>query len=309
MKEQRENYELIKLAEKISESLLKARKEIDNLRVITEKLYQESSKYIGLFNDSRYEYLKNRVFYTPKDDGNCEIWASGLVPIGKLEKQKIKSLESLCPSMQRVKESSNLITNLYLTTFDSIIVNVPYADIHAYLTPKFDFSKSWVTYWEADARRNPEKKTIWVVPYKDALGRGYMTSVITPIYHNNFLEGTLGIDITVNAINEMFIASSKKNLMIITPQTIPLIVNESSATILTIKDLKNYNYLQRASENKVIPQSMMMIQNKSEKIRHIARWIQSDKKRITLSIDGTKYTLFKEKIPEVGWNLIELVKK
>jgi len=54
---------------------------------------------------------------------------------------------------------------------------------------------------------------------------------------------------------------------------------------------------------------MMMIQNKSEDIRHIAHWIQSEEKRGTFSIKGTRYTLFKEMIPEVGWNLIELVKQ
>jgi len=226
-KNQRNHDDLKNLAEQINISLSDAREEIDRLRITTENLYQDLNKHGGLFNDLRYKHLQNGVFYTPVNDGNCEIWASGLVPIEKNETQKIKSLESLCPSMQRVKDSSKIITNLYLTTFDAIIVNIPYADIHAYLTPKFDFSKSWVTYWKSDAQRNPEKKTIWVVPYKDALGRGYMTSVITPIYQNDFLEGTLGIDITVNAINEMFVASSKKNLMVITAQTIPLIINKS----------------------------------------------------------------------------------
>ncbi len=300
--------EIKSLAGEINSLFLKARKEIEALKIVTQKLFENSGKTKGLFDTGRYKYTKNYVYYTPRDDGYCEMWASGYMPIGASEKKRIKIFEYLCPDLQKIYTRSDFVDNVYLTTYDSIVMGYPYADMHVYLKPGLDLTKVWVTYRAAAEQANPKRKTLWVNPYIDAVGRGYMTSIITPVYQGDFLEGTLGIDITVDLISDKFIALSKKNLMIVTSRTIPVAMNKNSLKILKIKGLERYNYLKKEAENKSISSSLMMTKSDSKDIRSIAAWMLSPENEITLKVSGEEYIFFKEDIPEIGWFLVELKK-
>jgi hypothetical protein len=294
------------LATEINALFVQARKEIDALKMVTTKMLEDPGQREGLFDDSRYQYTKTHVYHTPVDDGHCEIWASGHIPIGAAERKKIRIFEHLCPELQNIYNRSNFVDNVYLTTYDSIIMAYPYADMHAYLKPGLDLTKIWVTYWAADEDSNPWRKTLWVPPYIDAVGRGYMTSIITPIYHKDFLEGTLGIDITVDLISDKFISLSKKNLMIVTDKTIPVAINKNCAEILKLKGLEKYNYLKKEPENRSISTSLMMTKNTSKDIHAISQWILSPEKKALLPVFGRDYEFFKESLPEIGWFLIEI---
>jgi len=301
--------EIKSLAGEINSLFVQARKEIETLKIVTLNLLKNPEKTKGLFNDTRYKYTKNHVYYTPEDDGHCEMWASGHLPIGASEKRRIKIFEYLCLDLQKIYNRSNFVDNVYLTTYDSIVMGYPYADMHVYLKPGLDLTKVWVTYRAAAEKANPGRKTLWVNPYIDAVGRGYMTSIITPIYQDDFLEGTLGIDITVDLISDKFISLSKKNLMIVTRRTIPVAMNKNSLKILKIKGLEKYNYLKKEAENRSISSSLMMTKSDSKDIRTIAAWILSPEKEVTLEVFGKKYIFLKEGIPEIGWFLVELKKK
>lgn len=295
------------LAQDINKVFFQARERLDSLKVAYTQLLQQEGPVIGLYPDTRYTYSKDYVYYTPFDDGNCEVWASGRIPIGKTERKRIKMLEHLCPNLQTTYQENDFIATVYVTTFDSIVMAYPYADIHAYMEHGLDLTQAWVTYRAAARKENPAKKTLWVPPYIDAVGRGYMTSVITPVYRNDVLEGTLGIDITVDMMVRRFEALSEKNRIISTDQTVPICVNKNSAVILKIKGLEKYNYLQKAPENKAIAPERMMSESPRGEIRNIAEWIQSDAPETVLPVSGRNYRFFKVRIPEVGWFLIEFV--
>lgn len=301
--------EIQSLAVQMNASFAEVRKEIETLKQVTKKILDDPESSKGLFDDSRYKFTETRVYYTPVDDGQCEVWASGHVPIGAGEKKKVKILEHLCPDLETIYNRSGFVDNIYFTTYDSIVMGYPHADMNAYMKPGLDLTKVWVTYWAADEKANPDRKTLWVNPYIDALGRGYMTSIITPVYRDDFLEGTLGIDITVDLISDKYISLSKKNLMIVTGRTIPVAMNKNSFKILNIKGLEKYNYLKKEAENKSISSSLMMTKNPSKEIRSIAQWILSPEKKARLKVSGRTYTFLKEDLPEIGWFLVEFKEK
>ncbi|MBV9788472.1 MAG: response regulator, partial [Chloroflexi bacterium] len=47
---------------------------------------------------------------------------------------------------------------------------------------------------------NPERKTIWTVPYIDPAGQGMMVSAVAPIYQGDEFRGILGVDITLKRL-------------------------------------------------------------------------------------------------------------
>jgi hypothetical protein len=300
--------ELHKTAGKINAMFVTAKDRLDTLKIKYQTLIANEKKFDGLYNQDRYTYSRDRVYYTPNDDGHCEVWASGYMPVGKTERQRIRLLEHLCFDLKTIYQQNDFVAMVYVTTFDSIVMGYPYADIHAYMEHGLDLTKAWVTYRAAAGAENPDRKTLWVPPYIDAVGRGYMTSVITPIYSGGVLDGTLGIDITVDMIVRRFLVLSEKNRMMVTSGTLPVSVNKNSSGILGIKGLEKYNYLQKAPENKTIAFSLMMMENPREEIQRIAEWIQSDDSETVLPVSGHLYRFYKVSIPEVDWFLIEFVK-
>lgn len=304
-----ERMELKNLASDINAMFLDTRLKIEGLKEQTLALLDHPEENKGLYRNDRYQYSKNYIYYTPQDDGHCEVWASGHIPVGISERRRIKLFEHLCPMMKTVYGDNDFIDNVYLTTYDSIVMGFPYADIDAYMKPGLDLTRVWVTYWAAALKANPDEKTLWVEPYVDAVGRGYMTSVITPVYKNDFLEATLGIDITADLISDKFIALSDKNLMIITDKTIPVAVNKNSFSHLKIKGLENYNYLQKEAENKAISDALKMTSHPNWDIRNIGKWIEGPEDEADIQISGRTYFFFREPIPEVKWYLVQFKDK
>ena len=57
-------------------------------------------------------------------------------------------------------------------------------------------------YYLADKKNNPLRTVVWTDVYIDPAGNGWMASCIAPVYRQDFLEGVVGLDITVGSIIE-----------------------------------------------------------------------------------------------------------
>lgn len=60
--------------------------------------------------------------------------------------------------------------------------------------PTFNF------YYLADKIHNPQQKVVWTDAYLDPAGLGWMISAIAPVYKGDFLEGVVGIDVTIDQL-------------------------------------------------------------------------------------------------------------
>ncbi|KJV05680.1 PAS domain-containing protein [Methylocucumis oryzae] len=93
-----------------------------------------------------------------------------------------------------------------MNTYDSLNRIYPYFDVINQYPEKMDIPK-YNFYYEADAQHNPSRGPVWTDVYFDPAGQGWMTSCIAPVYNQlnqEFLEGVVGIDITVqDIINEV----------------------------------------------------------------------------------------------------------
>ncbi|HSC84324.1 MAG TPA: ATP-binding protein, partial [Pseudomonas sp.] len=52
-------------------------------------------------------------------------------------------------------------------------------------------------YYQADLQHNPTHKVVWTDVYLDPAGQGWMMSAIAPVLRDSFLEGVVGLDVTV----------------------------------------------------------------------------------------------------------------
>ncbi|MFM7784956.1 MAG: hypothetical protein ACKPE6_09995, partial [Gammaproteobacteria bacterium] len=144
----------------------------------------------------RYVLNKDGVYHTAEDSGASAVFYSGLVRVGEAEKRKAWRTAALDPLMKQIKYASPLVMQIYLNTHDSLNRIYPYFDVISQYPTRMDIP-SYNFYYEADAKNNPERGVTWTDVYLDPAGQGWMASCIAPVYNGDFLEGVVGLDVTV----------------------------------------------------------------------------------------------------------------
>ncbi|WKY48197.1 ATP-binding protein [Eubacteriaceae bacterium ES3] len=150
---------------------------------------------------NRLAYSQNGAYYTVSDtaNGGIAVFYSGYYPINAAERQKTASLLSLSDLMKSTVNSYDLASQIYFNTFDSLNIIYPYFNVLEQYPEKMNIP-SYNFYYEADSTNNPSRKVVWTDSYLDPAGQGWMASSIAPVYTGDFLEGVVGIDITISTI-------------------------------------------------------------------------------------------------------------
>lgn len=139
------------------------------------------------------------AYYTVRDSeqGGVAIFYSGFYPIGTPEKVKLNQLMAVEPLMKQIIASEPNVSSIYFNTYDSLNIIYPYFDVISQYMIKMDIP-SFNFYYEADLKHNPSKAVVWTDVYLDPAGHGWMASAIAPVYNQDFLEGVVGLDVTVD---------------------------------------------------------------------------------------------------------------
>jgi len=164
-------------------------------------------------------------------------------------------------------------------------------------------------YYLADKERNPDKEAVWVEEvYIDPAGRGWILSLIHPVYKGEQMEGVLGIDITLTDLADKFLNNSEKKLLIIDENG--TIVSGKSAAIeaLSMPPLKNHTYIQTINSNSFRKEDFNLFKSKSNEVRKMASAFLVDKKDYFLVKSEIKktYPAYCRKMNLLNWHLIEL---
>ncbi|MDD2865053.1 MAG: ATP-binding protein [Methylococcales bacterium] len=151
----------------------------------------------------RFAFSPDGAYYTTRNalgdiDGSA-VFYSGFVKIGEKEKEKALRTAALDPALKSVKQTFPLIAQTYFNSFDSLNRIYPYFDVISQYPAKMDIP-SYNFYYEADAKHNPSRGTVWTDAYIDPAGQGWMTTCSAPVYNGDFLEGVVGVDITIETI-------------------------------------------------------------------------------------------------------------
>lgn len=141
------------------------------------------------------------VRYSPENNGGAAVFYSNATPAERHDLEKIARLRQLEPLMKEIEARNPLVASLYFNSWDSFNHIYPWfftldqypADMDI---PQYNF------YYLADAEHNPGRGVVWTEVYLDPAGHGWMMSAIAPVYRDDFLEGVVGIDITVSGILE-----------------------------------------------------------------------------------------------------------
>ncbi|QXI26115.1 sensor histidine kinase [Pseudomonas vanderleydeniana] len=137
--------------------------------------------------------------YSTTDLGGAASFYSAATPLARQDLGKVQRLARLDTVFKQIKQTDPMIASLYFNSWDSYNRIYPWfptneqysADLRI---PEYNF------YYLADATHNPQRKTRWTEVYLDPAGHGWMMSAVSPVYRGDFLEGVVGLDVTVDGI-------------------------------------------------------------------------------------------------------------
>ena len=141
------------------------------------------------------------VRYSPEDRGGSAVFYANSTPLERQDLDKVARMGSLDPLMKELQQRNPLVASLYFNSWDNYNHIYPWFLTpeqypHDMLIPHYNF------YYLADARHNPGRGMVWTDVYLDPAGHGWLMSAIAPVYRGDFLEGVVGLDITVSTLLE-----------------------------------------------------------------------------------------------------------
>jgi signal transduction histidine kinase len=294
-------------ASRIGEKLDTVRVETEIFRRATEHVFTADSEPAPA-ESARYALSADGVYYTPKDDGGAALFYSTATAVGETERRKAWKTAALDPLMRNIRQASPLVMQIYLNTFDSMNRIYPFFDVlkqypSNMVIPEFNF------YYEADAARNPERNTVWTEVYLDPAGQGWMASCIAPVYTGDFLQGVVGLDVTVEVfvkqVLDLQIPWAGYALLVSRDGGI-MAMPPAAEVALGLSELTSHHYSEAIRREELKPDAFNI--RKHPLLQDIARDISSSGATgvSEIEISGKQLAAWST-IPQTGWTLLAIV--
>jgi C4-dicarboxylate-specific signal transduction histidine kinase len=290
-------------------------KSVSNATKLFQSRHQEFFDRFNTSNnkqvDASYITTSDGVINNLKtSDQQCSLLYSNVFKNKPNRLQKAIASQELDPFYNSILSINNNIAQVYFNSYDSMNRLCPYIDNaldqypHNVNTPKYNF------YYLADKTHNPKKEVVWTDAYLDPAGQGWMISAIAPVYQKDFLEGVVGIDVTLEKIllNILSIKLPYTSFALLVDKNGNIIaMNQQLEPMVGIKELTSHNYIKPIIETISKPKNFNINQQKNPLIQKIGTIVQSNTSIDEFHSDEHNFLITQNTINETGWKLILLV--
>jgi len=275
--------------------------------------FQRPESFSLPFGQPEFAVAENGVFYKKSDNGGSSLYYSAKTPQTDIMKNKALHTETFDPLLKSIVSHNSNVVAAYFNSYDNMNRLYPFIKNVAEQYGEHIAMEDFNFYYLANAKHNPEKKTVWTDAYLDPAGHGWMMSCIIPIYNGEFLEGVSGIDVTI----EKFVSNILKldlpwqaSAFLVNQQGMILAMPEKLEELLDLKELKKHIYGNQLTTTVEKPEQYNLLKNKdTQVVSQIQTAFSSNAKISDFSIKGQEFLLSQEIIPETGWRLLVLVDK
>ncbi|MDD2382746.1 MAG: ATP-binding protein [Sulfurospirillaceae bacterium] len=264
--------------------------------------------------DSFYTQMADGVILNkPRDKNSCSLFFSNAEQNSPNRMAKAIASEKLDYFYNAALKTNSNIAQLYFNSYDSMNRLCPFMTDasaqydHNINIPIFNF------YFEADLAHNPEKKVVWTDAYLDPAGLGWMISAIAPVYKGDFLEGVVGVDVTIDKLIHTILSIKlpyvSMALMVDKKGNI-LAMNGDLEHVLGIKELKEHEYKEPVAQTITKPKDFNLLENTTNALAmHLANSIKLNLPLTEYNSEQSNFLVTQNTIQETGWKLILLLNK
>ncbi len=259
---------------------------------------------------ARLGYSPAGAFVTTSDktSGGAAVFLSSLTKVESDEMDRIASLFTSEEMMMDLLASNPLLVSIYFNSYDSLNFIYPYFDTGSQYPPDMDIPQ-YNFYYEADAEHNPSGLPVWTDVYLDPAGHGWMASAIAPVYDSDFLDGVVGIDITVetiaNEILQMEIPWNGYGILLSKDGTI-MAMPEEGELDFGLDEMTTHTYSEAIFKDTFKPEQFNI--NNREDTKALAEAMAASETGYTeLTLGGRSQVAAWSRIEGADWNLVVFV--
>lgn len=288
-------------------------RQLTSIAQVTELFRRQTARVLATPFDpgpderSRYVYSPEGVYYTLHDNGGGALFYSGIVTVGKEQREKAWRTAGLDPLMRDIHQTYPPVARVDFNAFDSLGRSYPYFEVLSQYAPRMNIP-NYDFYYPADATHDPSRAVVWTDVHLDPAGRGWMVSCLAPVYRDDFLEGVVGLNITMDAItaalpkltmpwNGYGMLASKTGALLVLPQAgeADWSLPESTAPHAAYSELIRQNSFRQEEFN-------LYRRAEFEPLRD-----QADG-AVTVEFNGAQLAAWAT-IPATGWKLVVLARE
>jgi PAS domain S-box-containing protein len=254
-----------------------------------------------------YRMSPEGMYYSASDTGGSALYYSGVVPVGQAERAKAHRLVQLDRTLQAIREAHPMVVQGYFNTHDSMNRIYPYFDVLPQFPPKMDIP-SYNFYYEADAKHNPQRSVVWTDAYLDPAGAGWIVSAIAPVYRADFLEGVVGIDVTIETIIQRVLSLDipwEGYGVLVSAQGTVIALPKRGEAEWGLAELTKHDYQTAIRQDTLKPDDFNLF--KRAALAAVGREVQRGESGVAeIAFGGPKLVAWAT-VPAPGWKLVVIV--
>lgn len=292
--------------------------------------FRSISETTALFQARHKEFFaefdgKNTIlsdpYYRTTDDGvivnlkkekeSCTLFYSNIEQKNTNRITKAIASDKLDPFYNDILKTNGNIVQVYFNSYDSMNRLCPYMEDalnqypHDINIPVYNF------YYLADLKHNPDKKVVWTDAYLDPAGKGWMISAIAPVYKGDFLEGVVGIDVTLEKILQNILSIKlpyTSYAMLIDQSGNILAMSQPLEPLIGIKELTRHDYKSPITQTISKPKDFNVYKKQNNHLTsQIGEMLRNQSEIIHVSKGPENYLVTQNHIDQTGWKLVLLV--
>lgn len=214
------------------------------------------------------------------------------------------SMDSL---FSQIFEKYSMLAQVYYNTSDQVSRVFPAYDAKTLLDPDIDLT-SFNFYYEGDFAHNPDKGPVWIPEvYVDPAGRGWILSLVHPVYDNGELYAVLGLDITVDEIIERFLDNREGEFLIVNNQGDIVAGKSTAIEALSFPPLTFHVYRETILADNFRISDFNLFNSKNREVRSMAQaFILEKESNFLFKDDFSPKAAYAVPFTLLDWYLIDL---
>ena len=202
------------------------------------------------------------------------------------------------PKAIQIYSNSSLGASRIYPAFDAKNIVEPNLDI-----TQFNF------YYEADLEHNPSKGTVWIPePYIDPAGKGWIFSLVHPVYDGEELSSVVGIDLSIGDAIDSYLDAVDGYFVLVNSNGDIIGGKSEAIELLGMPLLKNHVYRETIQMDNFRGADFNLSRSKNGEVRQMAQAILVDKNtHFDFVQDARISRVLGHAFSQVDWYLLEIM--
>lgn len=228
-------------------------------------------------------------------------------PNRQKSEEEVNLTNGLDSVFAKFKYDNPLAVQIYSNSAMQVSRVYPAYDAKNIVDPDIDV-RSFNFYYEGDSVHNPEKGLVWIPDaYVDPAGKGWILSLLHPVYDGNELFAVVGVDYTVGAIIEQYLESKEGEFLLVNEKGDIVAGNANAIEALSMPPLKNHIYRETVLSDNFRISDFNLFNSKSREVRAMGKeFLLQKKNRFQFKDEPTLDYAFCGQFSSIGWYLIQV---